>query len=248
MNRASVSLQHLAALGTSRVLQAVARHPILFAKALLGLDTSKIPPRLLRRYVPNGGILIEAGGFDGSDTWRLLRWLNPKKLIVVEAHPHLSRRLEMAFAHEPRVLVIDGALGQEDGAVMSLKTFATSSDPHGSSSLLEPALIGELHPDVSFDESIDVTVRSLESILDRHAIGVVDLLWLDVQGFELAVLRGLGDRVTSVNSLHLEVSVVGNYQGAPTEPEIHRWLIEAGFRRVSRRVLVSNGNCLYVRR
>ena len=52
---------------------------------------------------------------------------------------------------------------------------------------------------------------------------------LDVQGFEMHVLRGMGDRISEVRVVETELSLAALYDGAPSWREVVDWLEERGF-------------------
>lgn len=244
----STVLTHLKHLNAKSVALAALRHPILALRALTGGDSSAIPSRTVKRYVRQGSVLIEAGGFDGQDTSRLLGLLVPERVIVVEPHPDLAQALRHRFSGERRITVIEAALGSGTEPSAQLFTFGVGQDPHGSSSLLAPELVANLHPEVGLEGLLEVPLLTLRSLLENEAATSVGLLWLDVQGAELDVLKSAEDLIQVVEVIHLEVSMTRNYSNAPLEADVHGWLESKGFRRVARRVLISNGNALYVRR
>jgi FkbM family methyltransferase len=75
-----------------------------------------------------------------------------------------------------------------------------------------------------------VEVRCLDSIWSQ-IVGHNDVVLLksDTQGHDLEVLRGAGDRLTSVSALVLEVSVTTFYEGEPGLVEIMQSTRDLGF-------------------
>jgi Methyltransferase FkbM domain len=72
-------------------------------------------------------------------------------------------------------------------------------------------------------KSIKVAVRKLDTLLREHApdVGPIDLLSIDVDGWELSVLRGLDLRLHPVS-----IAVIENLFG---EPEYGAFMRERGF-------------------
>jgi FkbM family methyltransferase len=52
---------------------------------------------------------------------------------------------------------------------------------------------------------VEVPIRRLDTVLDAHAINRVDVLKVDVEGYELEVLRGLGARINDCANVVLEL-------------------------------------------
>lgn len=98
-----------------------------------------------------------------------------------------------------------------------------------SSSLLQMAdLHREAFPYTTASEAVTVPVRRLYEYADL--IHGRALLKLDVQGYELHVLRGAGETLGRFDAVVLEVSHVELYHGAPTPMELWRFLCASGFR------------------
>jgi hypothetical protein len=76
---------------------------------------------------------------------------------------------------------------------------------------------------------IEVDCVTLESFCDSRGISGVDLMWLDAQGAELSILRGLGERIAGVKVVQCEVECREMYPGQPLWPEVHGFMAAHGF-------------------
>ncbi len=76
-----------------------------------------------------------------------------------------------------------------------------------------------------------VSVRAglLDALIDAEAMPPPELLWIDLQGAELAALRGLGVRLRDVCLVYVELSFLEIYEGQPLVKEVVRFLRRAGF-------------------
>lgn len=102
----------------------------------------------------------------------------------------------------------------------------SESDNHGeSSSLLKPKAHSDLFPHIKFSVGEEVIVRTLDSF------GIEDsnVLVLDVQGYELEVLKGSAKTLNKIDHVFSEVNNVEMYEGCPHFSEINNFLINAGF-------------------
>ena len=75
-----------------------------------------------------------------------------------------------------------------------------------------------------------VAVRTLDTVLPalRERLGFErPYLKLDTQGFDMEVLRGGSDSLSTVRALQTEASVIGIYKGMPTYMEMIRYLWRA---------------------
>lgn len=77
---------------------------------------------------------------------------------------------------------------------------------------------------------VDTLDNALENALDAGSPGAV-LLKLDVQGFELEVLRGATRTLPAIDHVLVETSVGGTlYEGEATFDDVYRLLTDSGFR------------------
>lgn len=157
-----------------------------------------IEEKLARHLGSGRGIFIEAGANDGlsqSNTYWLERMRGWRGLLVepVPAVAALCRR------NRPRATVVNAALVATPETT-SIKVAAVglygyvvgslSSKEHESEHRRRGALTAGLQS-VESVEDIEVPARTLESLLDEVDLGPADLFSLDVEGYEINVLRGM---------------------------------------------------------
>lgn len=160
--------------------------------ALNGID------RQLEKYLPyRGGFFIEAGANDGftqSNTYyfeKIKGWTG----ILVEPIPEAYRK---CIKERPNSVVFNCALvpeGYEDenvtmlySGLMSLVKGAMKSETMD----VEHAKRGmEVQQAVEKIYEISVPARTLTSIIEEVNVKEVDLLSLDIEGYELEALKGL---------------------------------------------------------
>jgi FkbM family methyltransferase len=132
------------------------------------------------------GFFIEAGAFDGyhfSSTYALeaLGW----KGLLVEAIPE---RCEQCRVRRAGSRVVHAALGDPPrGSALSVPLQVTEDAYGGALSTLGPARAGD--PGIAGVRSVSVPYKSMDELLDAH-LGEIDAVVIDVEGAELAVLRG----------------------------------------------------------
>lgn len=117
-----------------------------------------------------------------------------------------------------------------------------------SSSLLKPKLHSSEYPEITFAEGPDIVTSRVDRILPARS--TFDFINLDVQGAELRVLKGFGDRLNHARWLYLEVNIAELYSGSVLLPQLDAFLTEHGFSRVALRLAdnPSWGDALYMRR
>ena len=206
----------------------------------------QIPKDELREYLPAAPVIVEAGAHNGSDTVELARLWDKGSVHAFEPVPFLFDELKKRTYDLPNVFCYPFALAAQNGK-QRLNLSGGGSD--GSSSLLDPALHRTFHPEVTFDSAIDVEAVTLDSWANDHVIEKVDLLWLDLQGMEPAVLRSSPRILSSVCAIHTEVSLMAVYSGTELYPGFRAWMASKGFRVVREFLPYPDmGNVLFIRR
>jgi FkbM family methyltransferase len=70
----------------------------------------------------------------------------------------------------------------------------------------------------------NVLVKRADILIEQQTLPVPDIVKLDVQGFELEVLKGLGAQLNNINYLIIEVSFKEYYHGQPLFLDIANYL------------------------
>jgi len=143
------------------------------------------------RTAPGRAFVAFDGGANAGDYSREILAAARRERCAVEVHafepsPHCLAGLRQSFASEPAVRLVGVALADHDGEAVLHDGRAGSSQ---ASLVARDVLSGNPA------QVINVPLLRLGDYLETHAIKRVDLLKLDVEGSELAALRGLGDRL-----------------------------------------------------
>ena len=77
-----------------------------------------------------------------------------------------------------------------------------------------------------------VQIVRIDDYLEQHGLVAVKLMKIDVQGYELEVLRGCGDRLRDIEYIVSEVQFRQLYEAAPLWHEIVDYAAEYGFQPV----------------
>lgn len=83
--------------------------------------------------------------------------------------------------------------------------------------------------DFSADRTIEVDVRRLADYVRDNDVSAIDLLKLDVQGYELEVLRGSEEVLSRVAWIYTEAQFQDLYAGGPTFTDTFTFLNARGF-------------------
>lgn len=189
--------------------------------------------KMLRRLFSEGHPLVclDVGANVGQSARRVCEEFVCARVIAVEPAPELQQELRGLAARMnglSRIEVVAQAVSDGPGVA----TLHLTDDPQFAS-LLKPSEAGRAyHPTATRARgSVEVSVTTIDSLLADRGVARVDVLKIDVQGHELAALRGakalLADpRLLAVNC---EAQIVPEYEGASTFGAINGCLEAAGF-------------------
>jgi FkbM family methyltransferase len=139
---------------------------------------------VFRAVLPAGGVVIDVGANVGWHTLLMAQVAGAGgRVIAVEANPHVRARLEehLAINRCANVEVVPKALGDREGMVAFVAPpadDATSGDGHVAAS-------GECAA-----HRIEVEQRRLDALAAERGLDRLDLLKIDVEGYEWPVLEG----------------------------------------------------------
>lgn len=171
--------------------------------------------------------LIQAG----VHYWQELpMWLSMgiKDFVAIEPLTDPFRIAQKAAVNIPAdVIFYNVAIGEKNESVMM---FVDSTNQMQSSSVLKPKDHLKLHPRVQFTLCQRVEVKRLDDLqFDRAKY---NLLFLDIQGYELPAFKGAVKTLKHIDFIYTEISFVELYQGCTLLPELDSWMDKHGFKRV----------------
>lgn len=138
-------------------------------------------------------LAIDIGGNWGQSIYALQRHARPAKTVSFEPNPQLAARLKTTFASDPTVQVESFALGDTPGEFeLYLPSYRgyeydglASLDYDSAAQWLNPERMAGFNPDLLEIQKHLIEVRTLDS----YALEP-DIIKIDVQGHEEAVIRG----------------------------------------------------------
>jgi FkbM family methyltransferase len=192
--------------------------------------TWSTPLEIVRRTVgrPNGTIFDI--GANVGDMTELYRAMFERPMIhAFEPQPEIYAELERRFGGVEGVALNRMALGGRAGTA----TMYQNSDP-ATSSLLP------LHPGSSWAEelkltqraTIDVPLDTVDHYCAEHGIGTIDLMKIDIQGFEPDCLRGAIGMLErhAIRVIQAEIVTHRTYQRRGTFLDLETILVPRGYR------------------
>lgn len=212
--------------------------------------------RLFRREAPL--VIMDIGACEGEESIRYARAFPRARVFAFEPLPSnqaLVRANLSRHAADSRVELVPLALADTAGTAefhvssgRPSEAFAGEDWNYGnkSSSLLPPATSQPMHGWIEFKEALTVRTETLARFCADRGLIRIDFIHLDVQGAELRVLQGAGDRLRAVTALWLEVSDQELYRGQALRTEIETFLRTRGFALVATAMHGVEGDEFYV--
>jgi len=169
--------------------------------------------------------IIQVGAHCGNE-YDTLKELSPN-FLMFEPQKGIYKKLVEKIGSNPNVIIENKALGSEK----KIGTMFTENANRGqSSSLLLPALHLIQYPTIEFNDSEEVEIITLDEYMEVNPKDF-NLITLDVQGYELEVLKGSKKVLTQIEYILCEVNRAELYQGCPMVEQIDEYLKQYGFSR-----------------
>ncbi|HZA89646.1 MAG TPA: FkbM family methyltransferase [Solirubrobacterales bacterium] len=144
-----------------------------------------------RAFVPHGGLAFDIGANIGHRTEAFLAL--GARVVAVEPNPALSRRVERRL-RSSRLTVLSAAVGAEPGRA---ELHLGISHVYSTLSSEWIARVHDAEADERWAGTIMVDVATLDGLIDRY--GSPEFVKIDVEGFEVEVLRGLTRAVPAMS-------------------------------------------------
>lgn len=198
------------------------REPIAFHLLIDG-DYEKATWKAIRPYIPKGGTFLDVGANIGLFTVKAAHAVGPTgSVIAVEASPriyqYLSRNISQLKHYKVKAHHL--ALGEYD--VNDAAFYEAPLSHFG---------MGARTPQFG-TTSTSIPLRSLDSLLSSLEVHQVDVIKLDVEGFEASVLRGATTVLTNQLLLPViifEVLTWAESRAGEVPGESQRILLERGY-------------------
>lgn len=179
----------------------------------------------LKKMVPELTTIIDVGANSGQFT-KVATHLYPQaQIYTFEPLPNLYPVIKKKFGSNPNIKTYNIALGNEDGTIL----FNKNKFGHTSSVLeISQENIHFTRKDNEL-EQIRVEIKKLDSLALPVDKTNLSLLKLDVQGYELEVLKGADETIKAIGYIIIEANLEELYSNQPSFNTINNYLQNKGF-------------------
>jgi FkbM family methyltransferase len=176
-------------------------------------------PVALQRLARQGfepELIFDVGAYRGDFARQCKKVWPSTRIACFEPQSSILSELHQCALEHSQIDVYEILLGAEDNHRVVLNEAETAS-----SIFLEKA--GPRHPKATYE------MRTMKSIIESETHQAPDLLKLDVQGYELEVLKGASTCLDEINVLLIELNLIDIHEDVPLMDEVVGWLAERGW-------------------
>jgi FkbM family methyltransferase len=207
----------------------------------------------VKPYLPKNPVIIEAGSFNGENSLRMAQFWPRGEIHVFEPVPEHCQLIEKLFDEERNLRLHQKALSDFTGRATLYLSVLENDPDHisASSSLLVPKEHLLYAPNIYYPQTMEVETISLDEWARQARIGRVDFLWLDMQGYELNMLKA-SHLARNARAIWMEVEFVEAFENQYLFKDVYEWMTANGFTLLAADFDMNNpgwkGNALFVKK
>ena len=194
--------------------------------------------RFLKHLSTDFDIIFEVGSRYGDESIELSKIFTKANIYSFECNPLTVDIVRNKLKDYKNIYFYDYGLGKNNEE-LPFYSFLNAND--GASSLFKRLDYNETQKETGM-----VKIKKLCDFVNEQNIECIDLLCMDVQGYELTILEGAEDFIKNIKFIIMEepkaeinlkflpVGVHSKYIGAPTSEEIKNFMIKNNFVEIER--------------
>jgi FkbM family methyltransferase len=194
--------------------------------------------RFLNKLDRNINIVFEVGARYGDETLHLLNIFPNSLIYSFECNPNTLEICKKNLNNKKNIYFMPFGLGNKN-EVLPFYSYIDNND--GASSFLKRIDCETTQKITGFME-----IKKISDIMKNHKIEKIDLLCMDVQGFELNILKGADEYLNKIkyvimeepkpiiNKNYLPNDLHSKYIGSPTSQEIKDFMNRNNFVEIER--------------
>lgn len=172
-------------------------------------------------------VIIDGGAHTGGAVDAFSMLAPSAEFHCFEPDGTLADELRLKFGGRSNVHIVNAALGESPGKA---EFNINASRPTNSLLPVAEGLQPELQELCRTVEQVEVTVTSIDQYLAEMALDRIDVVKLDLQGYDYRALLGARTAIMGVRVVLVEVLFTGLYEGCHLFPDVLQLMADYGFR------------------
>lgn len=170
--------------------------------------------------------ILDVGANIGFVTHQFQKMFPGAQIYAFEPNPKVFEVLAASYAGDNRVKIVNCGVGDVKGKL----SFNVNANT-GTSSFLTATEYHRKHQARRLLDPIDVEVLTLDHFTEAEGLPHIDILKLDIEGYELRALQGAARLLKgqAIDAIYTEVCLVPQYVGQPLLHEITSFLESYGY-------------------
>ena len=201
------------------------KQPNALVVDMISMDTESVLA-CLQKYLPTNPIVVEAESYDGKDTKKMAALWPYGQIYAFEPVPENFINLEKNTLDSANIKRFPLALSNQNGMADFFSSAHITTPKTQDDTPQEPLI-----PDhgVIFNTVLSVPTITLDTWAQQNNIETVDLLWLDMQGYELNLIKSSPNILKTVTVIYTEVEFVKAYKEQYQYKDVKEFLENQGF-------------------
>lgn len=180
-------------------------------------------------------VVIDGGAYIGFVTHQFLKNFPQAHVYSFEPNPKVFSTLQNAYANNSRVTPINAGIGSTTGEMMfQINKRAVTS------SFLPATEYHKMNIASTNIEIEKVLITTIDDAMLKEGVSHIDILKLDIEGFEIEGLKGIKEIDKNVSMVFAEVNLQPTYEGQPLMDDVIIYMREHHFNLVNFYGIIEN--------
>lgn len=169
-------------------------------------------------------VILDCGANIGFVTHQLKNCFPNATIHAFEPNPTVYAKLSDHYKDSDKIKCHNMGIADKNGELI----FNVNANS-GTSSFLNPTSYHTSNMASKRINPIKVPVCAISDLMQKENIRHIDILKLDIEGYEIKALQGINNLLEEVSLVFTEVNLIPTYEGQPLIEDIIIYLRERGF-------------------